>query len=203
MCGVNDELLVLKETGCYADFTFPSAPSITQPATTNSIYYATDKPGESKSHNNGVKVDVDKAASGDLMLIQGPLGINWKRRKKGIIPQIENSDIRKNMPPTKDRIDLWIKTGIHVKGKPDWIFVKIHTHGTQDDDMDTLLGEPFNQMCHYLESNYNDGESYILHYVTAREMYNIIKAAELNEPGNPNQFRNYILQEPIYKQPYK
>ena len=27
MCGVNNELDVLRETGCYADFTLPSAPS--------------------------------------------------------------------------------------------------------------------------------------------------------------------------------
>jgi len=198
-CGVNDELLVLKETGCYADFTFPSAPSITQTSTINSLYYAKDKAGQSKSHNNGIEVEIGKKPSGDLMLIQGPLGINWKQRKKLIIPQIENSDIRKNIPPTKDRIDLWVKTAIHVKGKPDWIFIKVHTHGTQDPDMDTLLGEPFDQMCEYLENNYNDGINYQLHYVTSREMYNIIKAAESNQSGNPNLYRGYILSAPKYK----
>jgi hypothetical protein len=30
-CGVNEELGILAETGCYADFTFPSLPSETQP----------------------------------------------------------------------------------------------------------------------------------------------------------------------------
>jgi len=199
-CGVNDELLILKETGCYADFTFPSAPSITQTSTVNSIYYAKDKPGQSKSHDKGVEVEIGKKASGDLMMIQGPLTINWNKRKKIIFPQIENADIRKTMPPTTDRIDLWLKTAIHIKGKPDWTFIKVHTHGTQDHDMDTLLGEPFDQMCDYLESTYNDGKQYQLHYVTAREMYNIAKAAEQNKPGNPNQYRNYILQAPTYKQ---
>src|SRR5262249_50093584 len=29
-CGVNNELDVLRETGCYADFTMPSAPHVTQ-----------------------------------------------------------------------------------------------------------------------------------------------------------------------------
>jgi hypothetical protein len=39
-CGVDNELSVLVETGCYADFTLPSAPSPAQTRTINSIYYA-------------------------------------------------------------------------------------------------------------------------------------------------------------------
>jgi hypothetical protein len=41
-CGVNNELSVLIETGCYADMAMPSAPSACQNSTINSIYYATD-----------------------------------------------------------------------------------------------------------------------------------------------------------------
>jgi hypothetical protein len=36
-CGVNEELTVLAQTGCYADFTFPSAPSPTQPRMVNAV----------------------------------------------------------------------------------------------------------------------------------------------------------------------
>jgi len=46
-------------------------------------------------------------------------------------------------------------------------------------------------MFEYLENKYNDGISYKLHYVTAREMYNIIKAAEAGENGDPGQYRDY------------
>ncbi len=198
-CGVNDELLVLKETGCYADFTFPSAPSDTQTSMVNQLYYAKDNPGYSKSHDSGVEVTVGAQPYGDLMMIQGPLAVNWKKRKKGILPQIENSDIRASMPPSQSRIDLWIKTAIHVKNNPNWIFIKIHTHGTQEADMDTLLGDSFDKMCEYLETKYNDGDKYALHYVTSREMYNIIKAAEAGVRGNPNESRNFLLKEPRYK----
>ena len=60
-CGVNNELDVLRETGCYADFTFPSAPSPTQPRKINSIYYAVDdpqptpfaRPGDRRRHPTG------------------------------------------------------------------------------------------------------------------------------------------------------
>ena len=44
---------------------------------------------------------------------------------------------------------------------------------------------------HRALSKYNDGENFILHYVTAREMVNILHAAEDGHGGKPNQFRNY------------
>jgi hypothetical protein len=64
--------------------------------------------------------------------------------------------------------------------------------------MDTLLGKAVDDMYSYLEQNYNDGSRYLLHYVTAREMYNIVKAAEDGHAGNPNAYRDYILKPPSY-----
>jgi hypothetical protein len=66
--------------------------------------------------------------------------------------------------------------------------------------MDTLLGQPRHDMHSYLETKYNDGENYILHYVSAREMYNIAKAAETGNDGNPNEYRDFILAKPTFKQ---
>ena len=132
------------------------------------------------------------------MMVNGPLMLNWKKLKKGIFPQIENSDVRKGMEPTKDRVDLWVEANVHVKGKPNWIFIKVHTHGTQERDMDVLLGKPVDDMFSYLEAKYNDGERHQLHYVNSREMYNMIKAAEANESGSPHQFRDYILPKPNF-----
>lgn len=193
-CGVNDELLVLKKTGCYADFTLPSAPSNTQTRKVNSIYYATDDPNAPKSHDTGKDVCVGGKPEGDLMIIQGPLALNWKDRKYGFIPRIESGDIRSVLPPTQYRVDLWVNANVHVKGRPEWIFVKVHTHGTQEQDMDTLLGDPVDKMFTYLENHYNDGSQYILHYVNAREVYNIVKAAEAGMEGDPGRYRDYVLE---------
>ena len=195
-CGVNDEIQVLAELGCYADFTLPSAPSDTQTAKINSIYYATDDPHKPCSHNHGVDVAVGVPASGDLMIVQGPLALNWRNRKWGLVPRIENSDVRASNQPTRDRVDLWVQQHIHVQGKPDWIFIKVHTHGAQETDMDTLLGKPCDDMYSYLEQKYGDGKNYCLHYVSAREMYNIIKAAEEGCPGDPGQYRDHVLERP-------
>jgi hypothetical protein len=64
--------------------------------------------------------------------------------------------------------------------------------------MDILLGKAVDDMYSYLEQNYNDGSRYVLHYVTAREMFNIVKAAEDGHVGNPNDYRDYVLKSPSY-----
>jgi len=191
-CGVNNEITILKETGCYADFTLPSAPSETQTKKINSIYYAKDDIKKPKSHDTGIDVEAGKSLDGDLMLIQGPLALNWNSRKWGLFPRIENSELSYNYPPSSKRIDLWINQHIHVKGRPEWIFVKVYTHGAQEKNADMLLSGGLEQMYSYLEERYNDGKNYILHYVSAWEMYNIVKAAEAGEKRNPSEYRDYV-----------
>ena len=55
-CGVNNELIVLREEGCYVDYTFPASPDPCQTSTINKIYYAKDDPHACKSHDTGVRV---------------------------------------------------------------------------------------------------------------------------------------------------
>lgn len=193
LCGVNSELRILRNAGCYADFTLSCAPHEAQTRKINSIYYAQDIEGKRKSHDKGVDVEVGGREFGDLMLIQGPLALNWKRRKWGLLPRIENGCILGNNPGRSDRVDLWVQQHIHVQGRPEWIFIKVYCHGAQEDDIDALLGGGADRMHSYLESKYRDGERYRLHYVTAREMYNIIKAAEAGRVGNPTQYRDYLI----------
>jgi hypothetical protein len=198
-CGVDNELQVLREEGCYADFTFPAAPDPCQTSTINSIYYATDDPHAGKSHDSGERVRVGGGAAGDLMLIQGPLGFAWRNRRYGLLPRIENADVRSSHPPTPDRIDAWVSTGIHVQGRPEWVFVKVHTHGAQERDMDTLLGAPMRRAFEYLGRRYNDGREWKLHYVSAREAYNIAKAAEAGLAGDPHRYRDHVIARPAYR----
>lgn len=195
-CGVDNEIAVLADLGCYADFTLPSAPSETQTRKANAIYYATDDPHRPRSHDRGVDVEAGREPSGDLMIVQGPLALNWRSRKFGLLPRIENADVRRTFPLTPERIDLQVAQHVHVRGRPDWVFVKVHTHGTQDADIDTLLGASMDAAFGYLESRYNDGSRHVLHYVTARELFNIVKAAEAGESGDPGRFRDYRLPPP-------
>lgn len=197
-CGLNNEITLLKKLNCYADFTLPAAPDESQTKKINSIYYAKDDPHKAKSHNNGIDVCVNGQVSGDLMLIQGPLTLVWKKTRVPFlfIPKIENSDIRHEQPPVIHRMKSWLKCNIHVKGKSDWVFIKIHTHGAQEDSMKVLLDGPLDKFFTDLENKYNDGSNYVLHYVSAREMYNIVKAAEKGCGGKPGDYRDYIIDKP-------
>lgn len=192
-CGVNNELSVLAATGCYADFTMPSAPHPTQTRTINSIYYAKDTPAP-KSHDRGTPASVQNGSrgpAGDLLLVQGPLGLNWERRKYGLLPRIDNADLTGANPPRADRMRLWVRLGIQVAGRPDWLFIKLHTHGAIPRNSGMFLGEPMRAFHRHLMAEYRDSDRFKLHYVTARELVNIVHAAEDGKSGNPGGYRNY------------
>jgi len=195
-CGVNDELRVLSECGCYADFTLPAAPSPAQTRRINSIYYATDDPQRPKSHDQGEPVRAGGTPHGDLMIVQGPLGLRWPG-KFGLLPAIENADLSAGAPPGPRRARVWVRTGVGVAGRPDWTFVKVHTHGCKEANMRLLLGRPMQALHRCLCARYNDGVRYKLHYVTAREMYNIIKAAERGLTGDPGEYRDLCIRPPL------
>ena len=212
-CGVQRELQILKETGCYADFTMPSAPHPTQTQTVNKIYYGIETES-AKSHNYGYRVTAPlpgektdntpfssssnlRSRPDHLLLVQGPLGLNWQRRKWGVLPRLENADLTGSNPPTPDRLSIWLRNAIHVQNRPDWIFIKLHCHGAINPNREMLLGEPMRKFHQHLASRFGHDTPFRLHYVSAREMVNIVHAAEDGHSGNPNDFRNYRLRSCI------
>jgi hypothetical protein len=194
-CGVNNEIQILKETGCYADFTFPSL-NEANPIQINSIYYAQGDPKKAKSYDRGITVRKSGKDLGDLMIIQGPAHPFLKNNTLSGLRAWGDS-INGTPPTTKKRIDLWVKTAIHIRGKREWIIIKTSMHGAEDGM--AVLGQEMNEIFSYLETKYNDGKNYVLHYVTARELYNIIKAVEAGEPGrDPEDYRDYKIRPPVY-----
>ena len=134
-CGVNNEIKILNETGCYADLTLPCAPSPGQTRMVNSIYYAVGNSRRPKSHDWGTLARVGAFGPSDgLLMIQGPLAWNLKSRKWGLIPRLENGDLHGRNGPSLSRLRRWLNAGIGVAGQPDWVFVKLHSarrHGSQ------------------------------------------------------------------------
>ena len=55
-CGLNNEITLLRDLGCYADFTMPSGNSPTQARTVNTIYWVVDDPLRPRSYDQGVAV---------------------------------------------------------------------------------------------------------------------------------------------------
>lgn len=187
-CGINNELILLRSLGCYADFTHPSWGEM-HPRTVNRLYYATDDPEKPKSYETGPEMEVGKPALGDLLIFEGPSVLHFNSIK----PAYDHGDVTHVDLPTPERIDAWVRTRIHVKDRPEWVFVKVFTHGALTEDHEAVLGAWADKMYSYLEHKYNDGKNYVLHYVSAREAYNIAKAAEAGRSGNPNLYRDFVI----------
>jgi len=178
-CGVDHEIPILLKTGCYADFTLPSAPSDTQTRTINSIYYAFDVPGQRKSHDIGPLATVGTPQPADsLLMIQGPLLFDTSRRKFGVLPRVENGDLLGNHPPSLNRLDLWLKAGVIVQGQPNWRFIKLHTHGCKTGNMEMLLGERMRLFHQELAALHALQPNFRFHYVSAWEMAQLVHRAE-------------------------
>lgn len=198
-CGVNDELIVLRESGCYADFTFPAWGRM-QPAMKRRIFYAKDDLNP-KSYDRGVEVEVGGLPSGDLMLIQGPTGLSGIPRKAARIPGLVNfidkligtCGVDAHLPPKPERIDRWVRANVHVKGRPDWTFVKVHTHGARPENAEAYLLRNAAMLHGHLGLRYNNLAEWRLHYATAREAYNIVKAAEAGMTGDPGAYRDFEI----------
>ena len=191
-CGVNGELSILQQLGCWGDFTMPSG-NAAQTRKINSIYYAVDDPSRSKSHDWGVDAKVGVVDPRGFFLMQGPLAINWRAPGH---PRIENASLTSANWGRPDRIAAWLKCHVHVRGRPDWLFVKLHTHGAIERDFDALFGGKAFEMHRALNHACNDGDRYRLHYVTARQAYNLAKAAESGRGGDPSAWLDYAIGRP-------
>lgn len=187
-CGVDHEIPILLETGCYADFTFPSAPSATQPPIINRIYHACDRPGGPRAQDVAVA-----ASEQSLLMVQGPLLLDWSKRKWGFLPGVENACLQTTQPPSMARLEHWLQARVQVAGRPDWFFVKLHAHGGPEYDHGALLGEPMVKFHEDLAKLARANPKFHFHYVTAREMANCIKAAEAGFKGPVAQARDWVL----------
>ncbi|GIX05400.1 MAG: hypothetical protein KatS3mg114_1269 [Planctomycetaceae bacterium] len=180
-CGVAHELSVLRQTGCYADFTFPSAPDVTQPTWMNGVVYARDA-----AHGRGWQTvhvaEVGRPAPSDaLLLISGPLLWDLRRRKAGVLPRLENGDVLASHPWHIRRLPLWMQARIQVRGRPNWWFIKLHTHGCKPANLHMWLSSATRDFHHALAQIHRHQPWFRYYYVTAWEMAQLIHAAEHGE----------------------
>jgi hypothetical protein len=189
-CGVDDELPLLHSLGCYADLTFPSAPDPCQPDKVNQIYWPVGDLAQRRSYENGERARVGAAHDDRLLMITGPLSL----ARKGRGMRIENGALTGDDPPSAARVQSWIDQHIHIAGRPEWTFVKVHTHGALEKTARSLLGDGGDQLHTALARVMKDGDQ--LHYVTAREMYNVARAAMDGHSGNPNAYFDYRIAPP-------
>jgi hypothetical protein len=135
-CGLNNEITLLRDLGCYADFTLPAVPSPAQTRIVNTLYWATDDPLQPKSHDIGVPVRVGVAPAGDLLMVPGPLTVNVREWRTPRVPRIETGELAGHCVPTRHRARLWIRAAPRLGND---VFVKLFAHGAPEKNAVALL----------------------------------------------------------------
>ena len=132
-CGLNNEITLLRNLGCYADFTMPSGASPTQSRILNTIYWTTDDPARPRSYDRGVPVVPGVAGSGDLLMVPGPFCLRWRKR---LVPRMDAGELAAYDLPDAYRVKRWIDVAPRVGND---LFVKLFTHGAQERNSAVLL----------------------------------------------------------------
>ncbi len=169
-CGLNGEIALLRDLGCYADFTMPSLPSATQGRILNQIYWCTNNPdNRPRSFDHGIEATVDGGPQGDLLMITGPVGL---RRGRRLMPRVETGEIAGYDLPTPARVRHWLDLAPMIG---DDLFLKLYTHGAQERNSDPLLGGGFSNLYRWLAEEANR-RGIEVHWATAWQMYQAVDA---------------------------
>lgn len=192
-CGVDSEMAVLADTGCYADMTMPTGPfHRSQTAKINSLYECTPPLESKSSHKSGPDLRAGRRPTIFPLMVQGPLLWDFHPAQKGHLIGIENGALTAPNPPTLRRLSLWKRAGVSVQGRPDWLFVKLHCHGMDPTQHEAMLGPAMKDFLRQLVEGAADRNE-VLHFATAREMVNMILAACDGREGSPGDYRDYRL----------
>ena len=193
-CGVDSEMRILQETGCYADLTLPSAPDRTQVAKINSIYEAAGDFNKPVPHRTGKDLRVGAQIERLPVILPGALVFNWNRKIKNLpLPRLDDGALTANQPLDLNRLNRWKSARISILNKPEWVFIKLYCHGFFDHDQDSCIGERARRFFNETVENGERNGEYQTHFATAREAFNIISAAIDGKTGTPNDFRDYRL----------
>ena len=133
-CGVQGELQVLRDAGCYADFTMPSLPSPTQSRIVNQIYWTNGDPARPRGFDQGTEATAGDGRKGDLLMIPGPLGLRYRDR---LMPRVETGEMASYDLPTPYRTRRWLELAPRI-GED--IFLKLYGHTAREDNAARLLG---------------------------------------------------------------
>jgi hypothetical protein len=193
-CGVDDEMSILRETGCYADMTLPSAPDRTQVPMTNCIYEYGGDPRLPVPHRTGMRVSVNGKEPRLPLIFTGPLVFNWTRMRGRLpVPGIDDGALTAGQGSETARVGRWQAANVTVAGKSDWIFVKLYCHGFFDHDQSAAIGEEARRFFGNLVEQSSKANGSTVHFASAREAFNMVLAAVDGREGSPNQYRDYRL----------
>jgi hypothetical protein len=169
-CGLNGEIALLRDLGCYADFTMPSAPSATQGRVVNQVYWCMSNPdNRPKSFDRGIEATIGGGRRGDLLMFTGPLGLRFGER---LLPRLESGEIAGYDMPTPARVRRWFELAPTIG---DDLFLKLFTHGAQERNFEPLLNGGLDNLYRWLAEE-GDRRDIEIHWATAWQMYQAVDA---------------------------
>ncbi|HEV7700793.1 MAG TPA: hypothetical protein VGO43_11235 [Pyrinomonadaceae bacterium] len=194
-CGVDNEMEILRDTGCYADLTLPSAPDQSQVAVINQIYECALPMNEAVPHREGIRLASNHHQPALPIIMQGPLVFNWTRTIKGIpVPRIDDGALAANQSLDAARFKRWMSANVTVEGRSEWVFVKLYCHGFFDHDQSACIGEEAKRFFGGLVTEGDRTGKYAIHFASAREAFNMAMAAAEGKGGDPHSYRDHLLQ---------
>jgi hypothetical protein len=193
-CGVDNEMQILRDTGCYADMTLPSAPDQSQVQKINEIYEFTGAIDQPAPHREGLRLGSNHHVPQLPVIMQGPLVFNWTRTVKGIpVPRLDDGALVANQALDDGRFRRWMSANVTVQSRSDIVFVKLYCHGFFDHDQSACIGEDAARFFGKLVEDGEKSGKYSIRFASAREAFNIAMAANAGLNGDPNEYRNYVL----------
>ena len=187
-CGINEELRLLAELGCYADFTMPSGEPDSQTSFVNRIYRATDTPLP-KSYETGRALRPGSKVPGDLLLIPGPFGPRatdaWLQRRNqlGLLRaltflhtelRLDTGDLASYDLLSRHRVRRWFAVAPRLGNN---LFLKLFTHGAQERHSDVLLTGGLEKLYSLVAAECAE-RGWDFHFVSTWEMYRAVCAIE-------------------------
>jgi hypothetical protein len=178
-CGLNGEIALLRDLGCYADFTMPSLPSATQGRVVNQIYWCTNNADlRPRSFDHGIEAAVGGGHQGDLLMMTGPLGLRFSER---LLPRLETGEIAGYDLPTPARVRRWFDLAPAIG---DDVFIKLYTHGAKHGNLEPLLNGGLGNLYAWLAEEASR-RGIEIHWATAWQMYQAAEALMRGDGNSP------------------
>src|SRR5262249_34159743 len=155
----------------------PSIYSRAQVPRINAIYECGLPISEPSPHRKGPGLRVGRTPALPILLT-GPTILDWPAAKRWPpVPRIDDGVLDSKYGLSMARLERWIRAGISVDGRPNWLFIKLYGHAFFSGDQDVLVGPAaqrfFSGLCEFGEET----GQFKVHFATAREAFNIAMAA--------------------------
>jgi len=130
------------------------------------------------------------------IIFEGPLVLDWTRRQHSLpVPRLDDGALARNYPLSLDRFNRWRNARIGVASGPNWVFVKLYSHGFFDWDQDAMIGGQMRRFMNEMLELSEKTKEFSVCFASAREAYNMVMAAADGHSGPPGHYRDYKLRQ--------